>query len=53
MARILGWTSPHPELGSPIELGGGDTHVLLDLFGIGETLVGERVATEEALPAFL
>ncbi len=50
---ILRWATPHPGLGSPVELSGGDTRGLLDFLGIGETLTSEGIAAEEAPPALL
>src|SRR5258708_14613653 len=53
MAPRFGRPAPDPRLGSPIELGGGDAHSLLDLLGIGKALASKRVAAEEAPPALL
>lgn len=50
---ILRRTSPDPGLGSPVELSGRHTGGLGDLFGIGKALPSERVAAEQAPPAFL
>ena len=50
---VLGWPSPDPGLGAPIELLGRDAGGLFDLLGIGKTLPGERIAAEEPPPAFL
>jgi len=52
-ARILGWPSPDPGLGSPVELSGGNTGGLLDFLRIGETLTSKGITAEEAPPAFL
>ena len=52
-AMILGWASPDPGVGSQVELSGRDTRGLLNLFGIGKTLPGERIAAEETPPALL
>ena len=53
VAMILGRPTPDPGLGAPVELLGGNTGGLLDLFGIGEALPSERIAAEEAPPALL
>ncbi len=53
MAVILGRPSPEPGFGPPVELLGGDTGGLLDLLGIGETLPGKSIATEQAPPPLL
>ena len=53
MAVILGWSSPDPGLGPQIELLGGHTCGLLDLFGIGEALASQRVPAKKAPPALL
>jgi len=53
MTVVLGWPTPDPGLGAPIQLLGGHTGGLLDLFGIGEALPGKRIAAEEPPPAFL
>ncbi len=45
--------SPDPGLSPRVEVGGGDACCLLDLLGVGEVLAGERLAAEEAPPAFL
>ena len=53
MTMILGWTSPDPGFGTPVELRGGNTSGLFDLLGIGKTLPGERITAEEPPPALL
>ena len=53
ITRRPGRTPPDPGLSPPIELSGGDAGGLLDLFGIGKTLPGERITAEEAPPALL
>ena len=53
MAVILGRTSPHPGLGAPVELRGGDTGGLFDRFGIGKTLTRQGITAEEPPPALL
>ena len=53
MAPGLGRPSPDPRFGSPVELGRGHARGLLDLFGIGEALSGERITAEEPPPALL
>ncbi len=52
-AMILGWATPDPGFGPPIELRGGNTGSLFDFLGIRETLTSEGIATEEAPPALL
>ncbi len=52
-AMILGRPSPDPGFGSQVELSGSDAGSLLDLLRIGKALPSERIATEEAPPAFL
>ncbi len=53
MARRLRQASPHPGLGPQVELRGRHTSSLFDLFGIGKTLPGEGITTEESPPALL
>ncbi len=50
---ILGWPSPDPGLGAPVELRGGHPGGLLDLLGIGKTLPSKRIAAKEAPPSLL
>ena len=50
---ILRRSSPDPRLGARIELRGGDTGGLFDLFGVGKTLSGKRIPAKEAPPALL
>ena len=50
---IFGWASPHPGLGSPVELRGRDASSLLNLLGISKALPRQRIASEEAPPALL
>jgi hypothetical protein len=45
--------APDPGLGAGVEVLGGDACCLIDLLGVGEVLAGERLAAEEAPPAFL
>ena len=45
--------SPHPGLGSMVELSRGDSGGLLNLSGIGKTLASEGIAAEETPPALL
>jgi hypothetical protein len=49
----LRWASPNPGLRTQVELRSGDARGLLNLFGIGKTLPGERIAAEETPPALL
>jgi hypothetical protein len=49
----FGRASPHPRLGSVIELRGGDLHRSLDLTGRGLALTSEGIATKQAPPALL
>jgi hypothetical protein len=51
--RGLRRTSPDPGLSTQVELRGGDASGLLNLFGIGKALPGERITAEEAPPALL
>ena len=53
MAGVLGWTSPHPGLGSPVKLNRGNSCGLLDLLGIGKTLPGQGIAAKQPPPALL
>ena len=53
MAMILGGTSPDPGVGPQIELSGGHASSLRNLIGVGKTLPGKRITTEEAPPALL
>jgi hypothetical protein len=53
VAVILGRPTPDPGLGAPVELLGGNTGGLLDLFGRGLALPSEGIAAEEAPPALL
>ena len=53
MAMILGGSTPDPRFGSPVELSRRDAGSLLDLLRIGKALPSERIAAEEAPPAFL
>ena len=53
MTPGLGWSSPDPRFGSPVELGCSHTRRLLDLIGSGNTLPSESIAAEEPPPALL
>ena len=53
MAPRFGRSSPHPWLGSVVELHRRHLHRLFNLIGIGEALSGEGIATEETPPALL
>lgn len=53
MAAGLGRPSPHPGLRAVVELNRRDLHGLLDFSRIGETLTRQRIAAEQAPPAFL
>ena len=53
MAPRLGRPSPHPRLGSVVELRSGNLHRSLDLTGIRKALTSEGIATEQAPPALL
>ena len=53
VAMILGWTSPDPGLGAPVELCSGHTSGLFDFLGISKTLPGQCIAAEEPPPALL
>ena len=53
MTVVLGWPTPDPGLGAPIQLLGGDASGLFDLLGIGKALSGQCIAAEEPPPAFL
>jgi hypothetical protein len=48
MPRGLGRPSPHPRLGTSIELRRRHAPGLVDLAVVGKTLAGERIAAEEA-----
>ena len=51
MATGFGRSPPDPRLSASIELSGRDARGLFDLVGIGKTLPGQRIATEETPPA--
>ena len=53
VAMILGWSTPNPRFGAPVELSGRDTSSLLDLIGIGKTLTSQGITAEEPPPTFL
>ena len=53
MTVVLGWPTPDPGLGAPIQLLGGDASGVFDLLGIGKALSGQCIAAEEPPPAFL
>ncbi len=53
VAMILGWSTPDPGLGAPIQLLGGDAGGLFELLGIGKTLACQRITPEKAPPALL
>ena len=53
VAVILERPTPNPGVGTSVELSGRDARGLLNLIRVGETLSSERIAAEEAPPAFL
>ncbi len=53
VAMVLGRPTPDPGLSPQVELPGGDASGLLDLIRGGLALSSQRIATEEAPPAFL
>ena len=53
MAVIFGRPTPDPGCGPSVELLRGDARGLLDLFGVGKALPGQRIAAKEAPPALL
>lgn len=53
MASRFGRSTPDPRFGSSIELRRCHLHGLLNLIGVGKTLASQRIAAEDAPPAFL
>jgi hypothetical protein len=53
VTMILRRTSPDPRVGAPVELRSRDARGLFNLLGVGKALPGQRIAAEEAPPAFL
>ena len=53
VTRRLRRSSPHPGLGSQVELSGCDAGSLLDLLGIGKALASQGITAEEPPPALL
>src|SRR5260370_9835417 len=51
--RHLGRSTPDPGFGASIELSRGDAGGLFDLVGIGKTLAGQHITSEEPPPALL
>lgn len=53
MAARFGRLSPHPRLGSVVELDRRYLHRTLDLTGIGKALARKGIATEQTPPTLL
>jgi len=53
VAACLGRSSPHPRLGSVIELRSSNLHRALDLTSIGKALTSKGISPEQAPPALL